>query len=359
MKNNINIYEAPARINLIGEHIDYNGGMVLPAAISLRTRLKINLRDDLKITLNSLNTNYYVESSLNDLEYDKKYDWANYPIGVLYTLLKKGYKIDRGFDMIFDSNIPLGSGLSSSASILVLTCYALNKEFNLGINNKDIALLSQETEVKYCGLSCGIMDEAIIALGKKNEAILLDCAKFEYEYIPIDFKDYTIVVLQTNKKRALTESKYNERVKECNKALELLKNKYNINNLCELKSSELNNIKALINDDIIYKRVKHVIKENERVYEFKDSLIKNDLINLGKLLNESHESLKNDYETSGLHLDTIVEAAQSYKDCLGARMTGAGFGGCAIALKKIHLMILKNMFQKYIMKKQKLNVIFI
>lgn len=334
MKNNVNIYEAPARINLIGEHIDYNGGMVLPAAISLRTRCKFLKREDSKIILNSLNTNLKVERDLNDLEYDKKYDWANYPTGVVYTLINKGYKIDKGFEIEYDSNIPLGSGLSSSASILVLTCYALNSEFNLGLSNKEIALISQETEVKYCGLSCGIMDEAIIALGKKNKAILLDCATFEYEYIPIDFKDYTIAVLQTNKKRALTESKYNERVKECNTALEILKTKYNINNLCELKSTELDNIKSLINDDIIYKRVKHVIKENERVYEFKDALINNDLVKLGKLLNLSHESLKNDYETSGVHLDTIVEAAQNYKSCLGARMTGAGFGGCAIALVK-------------------------
>ncbi len=334
MKNNYNIYEAPARINLIGEHIDYNGGMVLPAAISLRTRCQFKKRDDSKIILDSENTKLHVERDLFDLEYDKKYDWANYPIGVVYTLIKKGFKIDKGFEMIFDSNIPLGSGLSSSASILVLTCYALNSEFNLGINNKDIALYSQETEVNYCGLSCGIMDEAIIALGKKNNAIILDCAKFDYKYIPIDFKDYTIAVLQTNKKRALTESKYNERVSECNKALEILKPKYHISNLCELKSSELDNIKALINDDIVYKRVRHVIKENERVYLFKDALINNDLKLLGKLLNESHESLKNDYETSGMHLDEIVSAAQEFKDCLGARMTGAGFGGCAIALVK-------------------------
>ena len=334
MKNNYNIYEAPARINLIGEHIDYNGGMVMPAAISLRTRAKFKLRDDLKIILDSENTDLHVERDLNDLGYDKKYDWANYPVGVIYTLIQKGYKIDKGFEIIFDSNIPLGSGLSSSASILVLTCYALNSEFNLGINNKDIALISQEIEVKYCGLSCGIMDEAIIALGKKNHAILLDCAKFDYQYIPIDFKDYTIAVLQTNKKRALTESNYNQRVQECNKALNILKPKYNINNLCELKSTELDNIKALINDDIIYRRVKHVICENERVYAFKDALINNDLVKLGKLLNESHESLKNDYETSGIHLDTIVKASQEFKDCLGARMTGAGFGGCAIALVK-------------------------
>ncbi len=334
MKNNFRIYEAPARINLIGEHIDYNGGMVLPAAISLRTKAKFSFRDDLKIIFSSENTELKVERDLEHINYDKKYDWANYPIGVIYTLKAKGYKIDKGFEMEFDSNIPLGSGLSSSASILVLTCYALNSEFNLGINNKDIALLAQETEVKYCGLSCGIMDEAIIALGKKNNAIILDCAKFEYDYIPIDFKDYTVAVLQTNKKRALTESKYNERVKECNKALEILKPIYHISNLCELKSSDLGKIKDLINDEIIYKRVRHVICENERVYEFKDSLIKNDLINLGKLLNESHESLKNDYETSGLHLDEIVRSAQSFKDCLGARMTGAGFGGCAIALVK-------------------------
>ena len=332
--NNYNIYEAPARINLIGEHIDYNGGMVLPAAISLRTRVKFRLRDDDLIILDSDNTKHHVERKLGDLAFDKKYGWANYPIGVLDRLIKRGFKIDKGFEAHYDSNIPLGSGLSSSASILVLTCFALNQEFNLGINNKDIALIAQEAEVKYCGLSCGIMDEAIIALGKKNNAIILDCAKFDYEYIPIDFKNYTIAVLQTNKKRALTESKYNERVSECNKAMELLKNDYKISNLCELKSTDLDKIEKIIDDDVIFRRVRHVVKENERVYLFKDALIKNDLVKLGKLLNESHESLKNDYETSGIHLDTIVSYAQKYKDCLGARMTGAGFGGCAIALVK-------------------------
>ena len=350
------IYEAPARVNLIGEHIDYNGGKVFPVAINLKTKLYFRFRKDLDITFNSINTNLFIKRNLENLNYEKTSDWANYPIGVIYILKEKGYIINKGFDMLFESNIPLGSGLSSSASILVLTCYALAKEFNLNIGKKEIAKIAQEAEVKYCGLSCGIMDEAIISLGKKNNGIILDCSEFKYSYVPIDFKDYTIAVLQTNKKRALTESKYNERVKECNSALEILKKHYNISNLCDLNSNELENIKELLKNDILFKRVKHVIKENERVYEFKNALGIFDFTKLGNILKESHDSLKNDYETSGFHLDTIVDIANNFKDCIGARMTGAGFGGCAIALiKKESFIEFKNYVEEKYFEITKIN----
>ncbi len=325
-------YLTPARLNLIGEHIDYNGGLVMPAAISLYIKGYFKKREDNKIKLYSKNTGTLVEASFDDLEYDSKRDWANYPIGMVYILKNKGLNIAKGFEIFFESNIPLGSGLSSSAAILDLTCFIMSCEFKLDLDFKTIALYACETENKYCNLSSGIMDQMAIALGRKNNAILLNCATKDYEYIPFDFGKYRVAILQTNKKRSLTESKYNERVIECNEGLKLLKAKFNINNLCELKNKDLDQVKELIKDETVFRRVRHVIKENERVYEFKKALLECDVKECGKILNESHFSLRDDYEVTGLHLDTITELSRKNKYCLGARMTGAGFGGCGIAI---------------------------
>lgn len=325
-------YSTPARLNLIGEHIDYNGGLVMPAAISLYIKGYFKKRKDNVIRLYSKNTKTLVEASFDNLEYDEKRDWANYPIGMVYILKNKGLNIDKGFDIFFESNIPLGSGLSSSAAILDLTCFIMSCEFKLDLDFKTIALYACEAENKYCNLSSGIMDQMAIALGRKNNAILLNCATKDYEYIPFDFGKYRVAILQTNKKRSLTESKYNERVIECNEGLKLLKTKFNIDNLCQLRNKDLDIVKELIKDEKIYRRVRHVIKENERVYEFKNALLDSDVKECGSILNESHYSLRDDYEVTGLHLDTITDLARKSKYCLGSRMTGAGFGGCAIAI---------------------------
>ena len=325
-------YSTPARLNLIGEHIDYNGGLVMPAAISLYIKGYFKKRNDNKIRLYSKNTGTLVEATFDNLEYDEKRDWANYPIGMVYILKNKGLNIDKGFDIFFESNIPLGSGLSSSAAILDLTCFIMSCEFKLDLDFKTIALYACEAENKYCNLSSGIMDQMAIALGRKNNAILLNCATKDYEYIPFDFGKYRVAILQTNKKRSLTESKYNERVIECNEGLKLLKAKFNINNLCELKNSDLDQVKELIKDETVFRRVRHVIKENERVYEFRKALLECDVKSCGEILNQSHYSLRDDYEVTGLHLDTITELSRKNKYCLGARMTGAGFGGCGIAI---------------------------
>ena len=326
-------FKAPARINLIGEHIDYNGGMVLPCAISLYTKAYVSKRNDNIINLVSKSFDNKVSKSLDNLEYDKSNDWGNYPLGVFKILKDKGYHIPFGLDIYYETDIPLGSGLSSSAAILDLTVYLVSKIYNIELDRKEIALIAQEVENKHCKLSSGIMDEAIISLGKANKALLLDCNKITYDYIDMKEGEYTYVVMKTNKPRKLTESKYNERVYECNKALNILKTMYDIKTLTDLSSKEFNNIEKLLNDETLFKRVRHVVSENERVFEFSKALVNGDYQKLGQLLNESDYSLKNDYCVTGLHLDTITEAAR-LNHALGARMTGAGFGGCAIALIK-------------------------
>lgn len=327
------MYAAPARINLIGEHIDYNGGKVLPCAISCFITGCVSKRnDDLIVTYSTNYSNQY-SISLDDINYQKSNNWANYVFGVFKILKQEGYVVKNGLNILIDSQIPLGSGLSSSAALLDLVLFIVNDQFNLNLDLKTIAHLAQKTENEFCGLKCGIMDQAAIALGKKDKAILLDCNKFEYEYEDIDLGDYSFVVLKTNTPRSLVESKYNVRVEECQAALNVLKNVYRVNNLSELKASNLNEIKSLLNNDVIYRRTKHVVTENDRVMRFINALKKKDIQMLGQILVESHQSLKNDYEVTGIHLDTIVDAAIN-AGAIGARMTGAGFGGCAIALIK-------------------------
>ncbi len=326
------IFSAPARVNLIGEHIDYNGGHVLPCAISLYTEALVGKRQDKSVRLYSENTKTTVVQELDNLAYNEELGWANYPLGIFYVLSKKGYSLPFGLDIYYSSNIPLASGLSSSASILDLTAYICNELYTLELDRKDIALIALEAERTYNGLNCGVMDQAIIALGKKNTCLYLDTYRFQHRYISLNLLDYSIVVIKTNKPRVLTESKYNERVEECQRALKLLKKYYIINNLCDLKSKDLPRVKSLLNDDLLYRRVKHCVTEEERVSKFVLALEDNDITELGRLLNDSHESLKNDYDVTGPYLDTICEAAR--KVAVGARMTGAGFSGCAIALVK-------------------------
>ncbi len=336
------IYRSPARINLIGEHIDYNGGMVLPAAISLYITAYVSFRDDDKICFLSDGFDKLYERKISDLEYDKSYGWANYGYGVFYTLIKKGFKIDRGLNVFITSEIPMGSGLSSSASLLDLVCYVVGDAYGLNLSAMDVILYAKETENDYCGLKCGIMDEAAIGLGKENKAIMLDCASLDYKYIDMDLGEYTFAILQTNVPHKLVESKYNDRVTECESALKILKDKYSVKNLCELPMEKIDEIKSVLSDNILFNRTLHCISENARVKEFAAALERKDIQKLGALLNESHESLKNLYEVTGKHLDVITDIAR--KTCaVGARMTGAGFGGCAIALiKKSDFELLKN-----------------
>lgn len=327
---------SPGRVNLIGEHTDYNGGNVFPCALSFGTYGVIRIRTDDKVRMYSSNFEKIgiVEFSLNDLKYEKVHDWVNYPKGVIDVMKKHGFNINKGFEVVIYGNIPNGSGLSSSASLELLIAVMMDSLFNFNINRIDLVKFSQEAENKFVGVNCGIMDQFAIGMGKKNNAILLDCNTLKYSYCPIELQDEMLVIANTNKRRGLADSKYNERRSECEKALEELKVKLNINSLGDLSIDEFEKNKELIKDEVRQKRAKHAVYENQRTLMAKEALESKDLITFGKLMNESHISLRDDYEVTGLELDTLVELAWSHSGVLGARMTGAGFGGCTVALVK-------------------------
>jgi galactokinase len=327
------IFFSPGRVNLIGEHIDYNGGKVMPCAIELGTWLCVSKNIDKVFRFQCLNfpetANLHLQSS-----YSKTgKTWYNYPLGVIDGLIRQGSPVS-GLDMLFYGNLPIGAGLSSSASIEVLTAFALTQMFGLPLGKLDMALLSKKVENEFIGVNCGIMDQFAVAFGEKDKAILLDCDTLEYEMLPFDSGDYGLLIINTNKQRTLADSKYNERFAECGEALKALKKELTVNNLCEISIDNFQKHQHLIDDPVLQKRALHVIAENFRVEEATQALIKSDPGIFGELMYSSHDSLKNLYEVSGVELDTIVSFCKEYGDCIGARMTGAGFGGCAIALVK-------------------------
>ena len=332
--NEIRVYASPARINIIGEHIDYNGGKVFPAAIDRYLYVAIRKRADSKIIYNDVRFPGTYEFDINDnFTFDKKNDYANYLNGILSQIKAQGYRLDSGFEILMVSNVPAGGGISSSSALECGFAYAVIDTFGLKIDRVEIAKLGQMSEHNFMGVNCGIMDQFIIATGKKNTAEMLDCATLEYEYAPLELGDYRFVVMNTNKVRKLSDSKYNERRSQCEEALKILKdNGVDIKALCELTPAKWEEVKHFVSDEIIQKRAKHCVYENQRVLDAVLALKAGDLKKLGSLLNESHASLKNDYEVTGLELDTLAETSQKQPGCLGSRMTGAGFGGCAIAL---------------------------
>ncbi|WP_428045949.1 galactokinase [Candidatus Avelusimicrobium fimicolum] len=325
---------APGRVNLIGEHTDYNGGHVFPCALSFGTHCVFCKRDDKKVRLYSLNfpEKGIIDADLSAISYDKKQDWANYPLGVIKTLQNHGYNINQGFELMFWGDIPNGAGLSSSASIELATAVAMNKVFNLYIPQMELVKFCQEAENKFVGMNCGIMDQFAIGMGKEGCAVLLDCNTLNYEYAPLDLKGVSIVIMNTNKRRELADSKYNERRSECERALKELQRKLPIKSLGALSIDEFEKNKELITNPTDRKRAKHAVYENQRTLQAVERLKAGDLKTFGKLMNESHISLRDDYEVTGKELDTLAEAAWQQPGVLGARMTGAGFGGCAIAL---------------------------
>lgn len=327
------IFFCPGRVNLIGEHIDYNGGKVMPCAISLGTYLAISKNKDKLLRFHSLDFPETIELHLQESYSKTGKTWFNYPLGVINELLQEGNMIS-GLDMLFNGNLPIGAGLSSSASIEVLTAFALNQMFGMKISNKEIALMCKKVENEFIGVNSGIMDQFAVVMGKKNKAILLNCDTLEYEYLPFETGEYILVIINSNKQRRLADSKYNERFAECGKVLKALKKELNVTHLCDIDLNTFEEHRHLIDDPVLDKRALHVISENFRVGEAKDALKANDLASFGKLMYASHQSLKDWYEVSGKELDTIVEFCKTYEDCIGARMTGAGFGGCAIALVK-------------------------
>lgn len=330
----IKTYFAPGRVNLIGEHTDYNGGHVFPCALTIGTYAVARKNNDNTLRFYSMNfENIGTKiSSIEELKYDKSENWINYPKAVIWAMKEKGYNIDSGMDVVYYGNIPYGSGLSSSASIEVLTGFILKDLFNLDVDMTDIALIGQLAENKYVGVNCGIMDQFAIANGSKDCAIFLDTSNLKYEYAPVKLSNAKIVIMNTNKKRGLGDSKYNERRAECEEALKELQTKLDIKSLGELTEEEFEANKDLIKSDIRQKRAKHAVYENQRTLKAVKALENNDIELLGKLMVASHDSLRDDYEVTGNELDTIVAESLKQDGVLGARMTGAGFGGCAVSI---------------------------
>ncbi|NLY20362.1 MAG: galactokinase [Tissierellia bacterium] len=327
------IFFAPSRINIIGEHIDYNGGKVMPAAIEIGTYGIAKPNELGLLRLKSLNINGEGEISLDDLEYDESRDWMNYVVGMVKFIREAGHKVS-GLDIIVWGNIPNGSGLSSSASLEMLIGEMVNHLFNSDeISKVELIKLGVKTENEYINVNSGVMDQFAIRMGKEGNAILLDTHTLEYNYIPMELGDYTFVIMNTNKRRELKDSKYNERRAECETGLEILQKYIEIENLCDIRVDDnTEELLSKIEDEIIRNRVRHVVFENDRVYEMVKAMKENDIGRIGDILNRSHNSLKDLYEVSGFELDSIVSSALKSNYTVGARMTGAGFGGCAIAL---------------------------
>ncbi len=330
-------YFAPGRVNLIGEHTDYNGGHVFPCAITFGTYALVRRRTDDVLRCTSLNQDpgKVYEKRIPDMRgYLAEDGWTNYVNGMVKAMEENGYPVKYGFDAVVCGNIPVGAGLSSSASLLTLVGCILRAYNGLDMDNVKIAQLGQYTENHYIGVQSGIMDEFAIAMGKKDHAIYLDTATLKYEYAPIDLRGAKLMIMNTNKKRGLQDSKYNERVRECTEALHDLQKQLNLSALGALSSEEFDQVSYLISDPVCRKRAKHAVYENERTQKAVEALNRNDLKAFGELMNESHISLRDDYEVTGVELDTLVETAWMLDGVIGARMTGAGFGGCAIAIVK-------------------------
>ncbi len=332
----IRTYFAPGRVNLIGEHTDYNGGHVFPCALTIGTYGVVRKREDRQLRFYSMNFDRIgmITSSLDDLKPDPAAKWTNYPKGVLWAFKERGMEITQGMDLMLFGNIPNGSGLSSSASVEVLTGYILKDLYGFDVTNQDLALIGQFSENHFNGVNCGIMDQFAIAMGKKDHAIFLDTATLDYTYAPVKLQDEKIVIACSNKKRGLGDSKYNERRAECEKALEELQQYAGIKSLGDLTEEEFEKFQFAIQDEDRRKRAKHAVYENQRTIHAVEALQAGDLAKFGQLMNASHVSLRDDYEVTGLELDTLVEAAWQVDGVIGSRMTGAGFGGCTVSIVK-------------------------
>lgn len=328
------VYFAPGRVNMIGEHTDYNGGHVFPCALTIGTYGVVKKRQDRKLRFYSMNFEQLgvMESSLDDLVPSKDADWTNYPKGVLWAFKERGMEVTEGFDLLLFGNIPNGSGLSSSASVEVLTGYILKDQYGFDVTNQDLALIGQFSENRFNGVNCGIMDQFAIAMGKADHAIFLDTNTLDYTYVPLKLDGAKIVIACSNKKRGLGDSKYNERRSECETALAELQKVVDIKSLGELTEEQFEANKDAIGDEVRVRRARHAVYENQRTIQAVEALQKQDLKKFGELMNASHASLRDDYEVTGIELDTLVEEAWKVDGVIGSRMTGAGFGGCTVSI---------------------------
>lgn len=331
----IRTYFAPGRVNLIGEHTDYNGGHVFPCALTMGTWAVVRNREDRKLGFFSLNFEKLgiIETSLDELIPSKNAGWTNYPKGVMWAFEKRGYELTHGMDILIYGNIPNGSGLSSSASLEVLTGLMLKDTFGFGdLSMIDLALIGQYSENNFNGCNCGIMDQFASAMGKKDHAIFLDTNTLKYEYAPVVLENAKIVIINSKVKHSLVDSAYNDRRNECETALKELQKVTDIKTLGDLTEDGFEQYKDAIKDPVRQKRAKHAVYENQRTIRAVEALKNNDIALFGKLMNESHVSLRDDYEVTGIELDTLAETAWEQPGVIGSRMTGAGFGGCTVSI---------------------------
>lgn len=334
--NGVNVYFAPGRVNLIGEHTDYNGGHVFPCALTIGTYAAVRKREDRKLNFYSMNFEELgvIETSLDELTPSDAAGWTNYPKGVMWAFAERGMKMDCGLDIVLNGNIPNGSGLSSSASLEVLTGYYLRDLYGFDVTNIDLAKIGQYSENNFNGMNCGIMDQFASAMGKKDHAIFLDTADLSYEYAPLVLNGAKIVVTNSNVKHSLVNSEYNVRRSECEKALEELQTVVKINGLGDLTEEQFEANKTAIKDEVRVRRAKHAVYENQRTIRAVEALKKNDLTLFGQLMNASHVSLRDDYQVSCDEIDVLVEEAWKVDGVIGSRITGGGFGGCTVSIVK-------------------------
>lgn len=329
------VYFAPGRVNLIGEHTDYNGGHVFPCALDIGTYAVVRKRQDKRLFFYSMN---YPEvgiincSLTGQLEHDEEDGWVNYPKGVIWAFEEKGMQPAWGFEMMVYGNLPSGAGLSSSASLEVLTGWALRDIFEFEVFDQEIALLSQHAENTFNGVRCGVMDQFAVAMGRAHQAIYLNTENLSYRYVPVQLQNMQLIISCTNKERGLADSKYNLRRMECERALADLQKVVSIRQLGELSMDDFEKYQVAITDNVCRRRARHAVSENARTIQAVQALENNDLNRFGRLMNASHQSLRDDYEVTGDELDALVEAAWDTEGVLGSRMTGAGFGGCTISL---------------------------
>lgn len=332
----VNVYFAPGRVNMIGEHTDYNGGHVFPCALTIGTYAAVKKRTDRKLRFYSMNFDSLgiIESSLDDLTPSDEAGWTNYPKGVMWAFARQGMKMDCGLDIVLNGNIPNGSGLSSSASLEVLTGYYLKDLYGFQVTNIDLAKIGQYSENNFNGMNCGIMDQFASAMGKKDNAIFLDTADLSYQYAPLVLEGAKIVVTNSNVKHSLVNSEYNVRRSECEKALAELQTVVKIAGLGDLSEEEFEEYKSAIKDEVCVRRAKHAVYENQRTIRAVEALKNNDLKLFGELMNASHVSLRDDYEVSCEEIDVLVEEAWKVEGVIGSRITGGGFGGCTVSIVK-------------------------
>ncbi|MDD2284865.1 MAG: galactokinase [Paludibacter sp.] len=328
------MYFAPGRVNLIGEHTDYNGGAVFPCALSFGTNLLLTKNDKKVMNFRSLNQPEVISLNFDQLTTRLEKSWVNYPLGVMAQFIKRGITFTQGYDILIWGNVPNGAGLSSSAALEVVTAFALNDQLGTGFNRADIALIGQKAEHEFALVNCGIMDQFVSANGAKDHAVHLNCDTLEFELVPVKLKGVKIVISNTHSPHKLDSGAYNQRVAECKKAVEQLNTVRPLKYLAELTEAEFKSIESAITDPIAHKRARHVVGEVQRTSDAVNALKAGDIVKFGQLMNASHVSLRDDYEVTGPELDCMAEEAWKIDGVIGSRMTGGGFGGCTVSLVK-------------------------